>query len=208
MRSKSTPIGSDHDMRRTAGSADLRADHLRVQLLSHARHEILAIALDLKGQEIVGEETKENVAPPGTHAQPIRIRPWNMPEMRAADAGRARAQFGGSEREVIVLNEDQGAARSQFIGDCFRESCVDRAVGIPILRSEDWLDVNGVAERPDAFVRESLVVAVHLLLSQPYSAQGVGGGIGRERVLGRWRRRPRDRLRRRRGRSRCRHAHA
>ena len=50
------------------------------QLVADAHEKIASIALELKGQQVIGEQPADDLAAPWTHAQTVRIGPWNVPE--------------------------------------------------------------------------------------------------------------------------------
>ena len=75
---------------------------------------------------------------------------------------------------MVILDEDQGGA---LVGDLrqegLRELLVHRPVVVPVLQPEDGPGVRDMAEGPETFVREAVVVAVLLFLGQPDPLQGV-----------------------------------
>ena len=71
------------------------------------------------------------------------------------------------------------AASLEIGGHRFGESPVDGLIRRPVFRAEHRLDVNHVAQRPQAFVREAAVVAPLFFLAEPDAVEIVGGSVGR-----------------------------
>src|SRR5580704_6930130 len=82
---------------------------------------------------------------------------------------------------MIILHQNDGVVLAfHFFEHRAGEFAVDLLIGLPIFDAEDGAGVGDVAERPDAFVRESVVVAFFFLASQPDAAQRVLGLGGRD----------------------------
>src|SRR4029077_15138401 len=59
------------------------------------------------------------------------------------------------------------------------EAAVDLLICSPIFRAENRAGGRGMAERPDAFISEALVVALFFLGAEPHTAQRITRMIGR-----------------------------
>ena len=78
---------------------------LGLELLLDRKQEVAAIALELKREQIVGQQTLENLAAPGADAQPVGIGPRDVPEQRRARVRSQGAQRRGDQRQMVVLDE-------------------------------------------------------------------------------------------------------
>ena len=137
--------------------------------------EIPAIALELEGDQVIGEQSLEQLAAPRAHAQLIGMRPGNVPEDRGARRGLQRAQVSRDQREMVVLDEDRRRGILEVAGDGLGEAAIHGLVGRPVFRAKHRLHVDHVTERPEALVREAAVVPALLFLAQPDPMQIVGG---------------------------------
>ena len=79
---------------------------------------------------------------------------------------------------MVVLDEDGGGAAVDFLEDLVGEGLVDLGVGLPVGLVEDGFDEGVVAEGPESFVGDAVVVALLLLVGEPEEFQGVGGVVG------------------------------
>ena len=69
----------------------------------------------------------------------------------------------GSEREVVVLHQDDRIVGVDLLAHRVGEPLVDGLVVLPVLAAEDRARVGDVAERPEPLVGEAVVVALLLL---------------------------------------------
>ena len=174
-----------HDGARAAVEPDARRFDLDLgpELLLRRQQEVAAIALELEREQVVGQQAGEDLAPPRTDAQPIGIRPRNVPEQRRPGVGAARPQRRRDQREVIVLDEDRRLGRRELLVDRRGEPDVDLLVRRPVLGAELRPDVHHVAERPQPFVGEPAVVRGERRLLEPQPPQRVGRSVGRHHHL-------------------------
>src|SRR6266545_1719666 len=166
-------------VRFTSGEVHEAVFRFDAELFAHGGEKVAPIPFDLEGDEVVGEEALHDLAAPWAHAEAIRVGPRDVPEDRCARRRLQLSQLAGHEREVIVLDEDRRVGVRQFGGHGFCEAAIHLLVGVPILRTEDWLHVHHVAQRPETFVREAAVVARFFLVGEPDPVKVVGGGIRR-----------------------------
>ena len=105
-----------HDRRAASLEPHARAVRfdLGAQLVLHRQDEIAAIALDLKCEQIVGEQSREQLAPPLAHQQTIGIRPRDVPEQRRPHVRAPPAQIQRRHREVIVLEKHRRIGGRHF----------------------------------------------------------------------------------------------
>src|SRR5687767_10648185 len=95
---------------------------LDIELFFDREKEIPAVALELKGEQIVCEETGQDVRRPRTDPESIRVGPWDVPEERRSRVRKPRPQSRRNKSEVIVLDEDRRVGRSDFFADRRGES--------------------------------------------------------------------------------------
>ena len=118
-----------HDRRAASFEPHARAVcfDLGAQLVLHGEDEIASIALDLKREQIVGEQSGEQLAPPLAHQQTIGIRPRDVPEQRRPNARTPPAQIQRRHREVIVLEKYRRVGRRHFACRSPRQSARSHA---------------------------------------------------------------------------------
>src|SRR5437764_13952475 len=83
---------------------------------------------------------------------------------------------------MVILNEQHWIARKpHFFEDRVCEFDIGLAVVVPIGSSKQRSSVRNVAERPEAFIRKTVVVAFLFFFRQPDTAQHVLGLLWRNR---------------------------
>ena len=146
-------------------------------VLVDAVEEVHRVAVDLKLDEIVAEQTAEHVLVRSRReqAKDVRRRKGNVPELMDEQRRLHRAQILGGQREVIVLNPRHRAtgAPLRFVGDGVREAKIHRSVSLPVLGAILEVLDEHVAERPQRAIGEAVVVAVHVGLVEPHAAERV-----------------------------------
>ena len=110
--------------------------HLDVELLGDSGQEVAPVALHLERQQIVGQQACQDLGAPRADAQPIGIRPRDVPEERRAHVGPARAQRGRDQREMVVLDEHLQPALAELPMDRVGEGAVHLLIGRPVLAAE------------------------------------------------------------------------
>ena len=80
---------------------------------------------------------------------------------------------------MVVLSKYYSRAAINLIQDLLSEDVVDRFIGLPIRCLKGWFEYRVVSQRPKAFIRESGVIPLFFLLSQPNQPQRVGRVIRR-----------------------------
>ena len=116
------------DRRHPAAGPHRAARHVRPELVARGGDEVAAVALQLESQQVVGEQPGQQLAPPRADAEPVRMRPRNVPEQRRPGAGTSRAQGGRHQRQVVVLNEHRRRGVGQLLLDDGGEALVDALV--------------------------------------------------------------------------------
>jgi len=78
------------------------------------------------------------------------------------------------QREVIILHQDHRPLRVfDLLQQGLGELAVDCLIPLPVHVAKDGSGMRDVAERPQAFVGEAVVIAFFLFLRQPHPAQRV-----------------------------------
>src|SRR6185295_2797721 len=101
---------------------------LQAQVLTYCGEEVTPIALQLEGDQIVGEQSLEQLPPPRAHAQLIGMRPRDVPEDRGPRDRPELPQLAGDEREMVVLDEDRRGGILEVAGDRLGESAVHHLI--------------------------------------------------------------------------------
>src|SRR5262245_44614885 len=97
-----------------------------------------------------------------------------MPKNRNSSSGTLRLDQAGKQGKVIVLNQDECPFRARnLIENGLRKLLIDVFVTLPIGGAKNGTRVSNMAEGPNSFVREAIVVALLILLRKPDAAQGV-----------------------------------
>lgn len=97
-----------------------------------------------------------------------------MPEQHDDRLRQAFAHHLRHQRQVIILDQHHRTRARGFGHHGLGEAAVDPHVMLPIGAAESRLDVGAVAQRPQAFVGQAVVVAGDFVLVQPQAAQTVG----------------------------------
>jgi hypothetical protein len=77
------------------------------------------------------------------------------------------------EREVIILHQDQRRVAGRLVTNGIGEPRVDGAVRVEVGRPKDWSHVCPVAQRPECFIRKSVVIALPLMCVEPDTPEPV-----------------------------------
>ena len=120
----------------------------------------MAVLRRLKADDAAAEQSFEHFVLIRTDREALGVRPGNVPERENRRARKATPQHSRHEREVIVLHEHDRIVAAGFGGHRVREALIDALVLQPVAAAEDRMRVRQMAERPQRFVREAVVVAV------------------------------------------------
>ncbi len=142
--------------------------------------EVVAVRLRVEADEVGANQAVHQLALPRADAEDLGVRPRNVPEDRHARVRTRLFDETRQEREVVVVHQqDRRTHVPHFFEHRIRELTIDRLIVRPVLGPEDRARVGDVAERPEALVREAVVVAALFLPGQPDAAQRVAGMIRR-----------------------------
>ena len=153
----------------------------------HCCQEIIAVRLDVETDEIGSQKAIQQFALPGADAEDFGIGPGDMPEDGYASVGARFLDHAGKQREVIVLDEDDGRFGAfHFLEHGVGKVAIHALVIQPILGPKDRARVRDVTERPQTLVGKAFVVALLLRGGEPDAAQRVARVIRRnaETIVG------------------------
>ena len=140
----------------------------------HRLQEVVAVELRVEADEVGAEHAEQDLLLPGTDADGLEVRPRDVPEERDARVGPGLFHQPRQQREVIVLHEHDGLLDGlHLLQQRLREALVHQAVVPPVGGAKARALVDDVAERPQALVGETVIVAGLLLVAQPHAPQGV-----------------------------------
>ncbi len=128
----------------------------------------------MEADQVGSQQAIKQLVLPGTNLESLGVRPGNVPEDRHPGIGPRSLDQPRQQREVIVLDQDQ---RFFHVGDFLQhglgEFFVHALIIFPVGGAEIRPGVRDVAERPDALVGKSEVVALFFFLGQPHPAQRI-----------------------------------
>src|SRR5438094_3081214 len=106
--------------------------------------------------------------------------PGNVPEDRHSGVGPRVLDHSRKQREVIILREEyRRFGALHFFQNDIRKPPVDSLILHPVLRTKDGTRMRNVRERPQSFIRKTLVVALVFFVGEPHAPQGITRMIGR-----------------------------
>ena len=142
--------------------------------------EVVAVELRMKAENRAAQQSIHDLLAPGADAERLGVRPGDVPERQDGGAGQPLAYHPRQKRKVIVVNEHDRVFVRRLLDDRIGEALVDRHVLLPVLLAEGRAHEGDMAQRPEPFVRKSIVVALLLLLAQPDASQRVGRVVRRD----------------------------
>jgi hypothetical protein len=71
-------------------------------------HEIIAVKLSMEADNTRSQHSLQEFLTPWTDPEPLRIRPWNVPEHDDCRPRKALSNQLRNKGKVVVLNEDDG----------------------------------------------------------------------------------------------------
>ena len=114
--------------------------------------EVVAVELCVEAEDAAAEHSCQQLIPPWTDPESLEVGPGDMPEAEDGGPRKALADHPRQQREVVVLDENDGIVRFDFVAHGFGELAVHRDVLPPVLATEDGPGVSDMAQRPEAFV--------------------------------------------------------
>ena len=97
-----------------------------------------------------------------------------MPERDDRGSREALTDELGRQREVVILHEDDRILRVDLGAHGVDELAVHLLVVLPVLGAEGGARVRKMAERPETFVGEAVIVALLFGGAEPHAAKPVG----------------------------------
>jgi len=152
-----------------------------LQRAVHGFQKIVAVRLNVKSDQVRPQQPVHELTLPGANAKHFRVRPRNVPENRDARIGPRLLYHPREQCEVIILRQQNRRFRPlHFLQDRVGKPPVDFLILQPVFRPENRPRMRDVAERPQPFVRKSLVVAFIFFIAEPHAAQRVTRMIRRD----------------------------
>ena len=136
--------------------------------------EIVAVELRVEAEDRAAEQPVDDLLAPRADAEGLGVRPGDVPEGDDGGLRQPLADHARQQREVIVLHEHDRRIGRGFRDDGVGEALVDRDVMRPVAFAKCRPDEGDVAERPEPFVGEAVIVAVLLLVGEPDAPQRIG----------------------------------
>ena len=148
--------------------------HARFQRAIYCLQKIVAMGLNVKTDQVCGQQSVEKLALPGTDTECLRIRPGNVPEDCNAGVRPLLLDHLRQQSKVVILNKQGRLFRAgHLVQHRFGKLPVHLFIMFPILGSEQRPRMRDMAERPQAFVSEAVVVAFFFIFVEPYAPQRV-----------------------------------
>ena len=88
--------------------------------------------LDVEAEQVVAEQSVQDVLAPRADAERFAVRPRNVPELADGHVGPRFLDESRQQREVIVLHEDDGAVVADLLDHGVGESPIHPHVLLPI----------------------------------------------------------------------------
>ena len=134
---------------------------------------------DVEADQVVGEQSFEDLGAPRQDPKHLGIRPRDVPEHEHLEIRTPFLDRGGGERQMIVLDEHESRLVADLLERGLGESPVHLPVSLPVFESEARPHVGDVAQRPQRRVGEAGIVARVVLTRQPYPPQRVPRALRR-----------------------------
>ena len=122
--------------------------------------EVVAVILHVKAEQIVAEQSVQDVLAPRADAKRLAVGPRNVPELADGHVRPRLLHEARQQREVIVLHEDDGAIVGHLLDHRIGEAAVHPHVLLPVGIVEFGTRVGDVTERPERVVGAAVVVAL------------------------------------------------
>src|SRR5688572_30122475 len=151
----------------------LGAVDARLQIAIDRIEEVVAVELRVEAENARAEHSLEHFAAPRTDAELLGVGPGDVPEHDHRGVRQFLAYQRRYQGEVIVLDQDDRVVAIDFLEQSGHEALVDRAVMFPVLAAEQGPRVGDVAQRPQALVGETEVVAALFFLREPNAPQAI-----------------------------------
>jgi hypothetical protein len=141
--------------------------------------EVVAVILEVEGEQIVAEQPVEDLVLPGADAKCLRVGPGDVPELADHRILARGLHHAGQQRVVIVLHEHDRLGAGNLLEHRVGEPAVDGDVLAPVGRVEHGTRIRDMAQGPECAVGEAVVIPFLFAVRQPDAAQGVGRLVGR-----------------------------
>ena len=141
--------------------------------------EVVAVELRVKAQDVAAEQPVQQLDAPRADRERLGIGPRDVPERDDRRLRQPVADHPRQQREMVVLDQHDRVLALRFRDDGIGELRVDGPILIPVGGAERRPHVGDVAQRPQPFVGEAVVVALRCSARQPQAADPVRRIVGR-----------------------------
>ena len=129
--------------------------------------KIVAMELGVESEDRAAEQAIDNALLPRADAEGLGVGPRNMPERDDRRLRQALPDHPRRQREMIVLHQHDRILGLGLLGDGIGEALVDLLVLLPVAFPELRPHERDVAQRPETFIGQTVIIAVLLLLRNP-----------------------------------------
>ena len=164
-----------------ARNGECLAVDARFEHAIHRVDEVVAVKLGVKSEDAAAKHSLEQFHPPRADCKCLGIGPRDVPEGHDRCVGQPLADELRQERKVVILDEHDRVVGLGFVHYRLREQPVDLLVVLPVAAAKHGPHVRDVAQRPQALVGKTAVVAGFLLFRQPYATDRIRGCRRRDR---------------------------
>ena len=140
------------------------------------------MGLDVETDQISSQQPIHQFALPRTDPKRFRIRPGNVPEDRHPRFRPLLFDHARQQCEVVILHQHHRVFRVRhFLQQGIGELPIHFLVMLPVVRAKQRPSVRDMAERPQAFVGEPVVISLLFFFGKPDAAQSVMRIVRRNR---------------------------
>ena len=133
----------------------------------------------MEAEDAAAQQSGQDLLAPRADREGFRIGPRNVPEGDDRGIGQFLADHPRQQREVVILHQHDGRFCPGLAGHGPGELAIHRDILRPVARAEGRPHMGDVAQRPEAFVGQPVVIAGFFLGRKPNPANMVGGLVRR-----------------------------
>src|SRR5690606_15209800 len=136
-----------------------------------AVEEIASVALGLEADRVELQQAAEDIEAPGQLEENLQRRERRVQEEAGLDVQAQLAHVRRQRHQVVIVDPDEVAGLGD-VGHGLREALVDLAVAAPVAGLEIAVGEEIVEQRPDDFVGEAEVEALHVVFGEHDGLEG------------------------------------
>jgi hypothetical protein len=127
----------------------------------------------MEAEEVIAQQALQQFPAPGTGAVDLPGGPGDVPEVHDGKIRNTLAQEGRTEGEMIILEPDHGRLFPTLRGDHRGKGSIDVPIVMPVARLKERSLQVEVTQGPQSTIREAIVKASHLCLTEPDAPQSI-----------------------------------